>query len=59
MALGSRLLRSPDGSAFFTVTWAPGLYLGAIGVAIIFGLLAAIVPARRAAALDPAQAIRA
>ena len=59
MALGSRLLRSPDGSAFFTVTWAPGLYLSAIAVAIVFGLLAAIVPARRAAALDPAQAIRA
>ncbi|MEO5863180.1 MAG: FtsX-like permease family protein [Burkholderiales bacterium] len=58
MALGSRVLRSSDGSAFFTVTWAPELYLGAIAVAIVFGLLAAIVPARRAAALDPAQAIR-
>ena len=58
MALGSRLLRSPDGSAFFTVTWAPELYLGAIAVAVVFGLLAAIVPARRAASLDPAQAIR-
>ena len=58
MALGSRLLRSPDGSAFFTVTWTPELYLGAIAVAIVFGLLAAIVPARRAASLDPAQAIR-
>ena len=59
MALGSRVLRSPDGSAFFTVTWAPELYLGAIAVAIVFGLLAAVVPARRAAGLDPAQAIRA
>jgi lipoprotein-releasing system permease protein len=59
IALVSRLLRSPDGSAFFTVTWAPQLYLGAVAVAIVFGLLAAIVPARRAAALDPAQAIRA
>ena len=58
MALGSRLLRSPDGSAFFKVTWTPELYLGAIAVAIVFGLLAAIVPARRAASLDPAQAIR-
>ncbi len=57
--LGSRLLRSPDGSAFFTVTWAPELYVGAVLVAIVFGLLAAIVPARRAAQLDPAQAIRA
>jgi lipoprotein-releasing system permease protein len=59
MALGSRVLRSPDGSAFFTVKWAPELYLSAISVAIVFGLLAAIVPARRASALDPAQAIRA
>jgi lipoprotein-releasing system permease protein len=59
IALASRLLRSPDGSAFFTVTWAPELYLGAVAVAIVFGLLAAVVPARRAAALDPAQAIRA
>jgi ABC-type antimicrobial peptide transport system permease subunit len=33
--------------------------LSAIAVAIVFGLLAAIVPARRAAGLDPAQAIRA
>ena len=59
MVLGSRLLRSPDGSAFLTVRWAPELYIGAIAVAIVFGLLAAIVPARRAAGLDPAQAIRA
>ena len=59
MAMGSRLLRSPDGSAFFTVTWAPELYLSAVAVAIVFGLLAAVVPARRAASLDPAQAIRA
>jgi lipoprotein-releasing system permease protein len=59
MVLGSRLLRSPDGSAFLTVRWTPELYIGAIAVAIVFGLLAAIVPARRAAGLDPAQAIRA
>ena len=59
MVVGSRLLRSPDGSAFLTVRWAPELYIGAIAVAIVFGLLAAIVPARRAAGLDPAQAIRA
>ena len=59
MVLGSRLLRSPDGSAFLTVRWAPELYIGAIAVAIVCGVLAAIVPARRAAGLDPAQAIRA
>lgn len=59
MVLGSWLLRSPDGSAFLTVRWAPELYIGAIAVAIVCGVLAAIVPARRAAGLDPAQAIRA
>jgi lipoprotein-releasing system permease protein len=59
IAMGSKLMRSPDGTAFFSVTWAPELYLSAVAVAIVFGLLAAVVPARRAASLDPAQAIRA
>lgn len=58
MALGSRVLRSPDGEALFSVNFSPELYGSAIMVALVFGLLAATVPARRAAGLDPAQAIR-
>jgi len=52
------LARNPDGSATFPVALTPGLFLGAIGVATLTGLLAAVAPARRAAALDPADVIR-
>ena len=58
MALGSRVLRAADGSALFQVHLSPELYAGAMLVALVFGLLAATVPARRAAGLDPARAIR-
>jgi lipoprotein-releasing system permease protein len=58
MALGSRVLRAADGSALFQVHFSPELFTGAALVALVFGLLAATVPAQRAAALDPAQAIR-
>jgi lipoprotein-releasing system permease protein len=58
IALGSRVLRSPDGEQLFSVHFSPELYAGAVVVALVFGLLAATIPARRAAGLDPAQAIR-
>ena len=58
IALGSRVLRSPDGEQLFSVHFSPELYGGAVLVALVFGLLAGTVPARRAAGLDPAQAIR-
>ncbi len=58
MALGSRVIRAADGSALFQVHFSPELYTSAALVALVFGLLAATVPARRAASLDPAQAIR-
>ena len=58
MALGSRVLRAADGTALFQVQFSSELYASAALVALVFGLLAATVPARRAASLDPAQAIR-
>jgi lipoprotein-releasing system permease protein len=58
MAFLSRVLKSPDGSPFLTLQLAPELYAAAVAVALVCGVLAAIVPARRAAGLDPAQAIR-
>jgi lipoprotein-releasing system permease protein len=58
IALGSHVLRSPDGEQLFSVHFSPELYGGAVLVALVFGLLAGTVPARRAAGLDPAQAIR-
>jgi lipoprotein-releasing system permease protein len=52
------LAKNPDGSATFPValTWA--LYLRATAVATIVGVVAAWLPARRAARLDPADVIR-
>lgn len=56
--LFQRLATNPDGSPAFTPELRPGLFIGAGVLAIATGLLAAIVPARRAARLDPATVIR-
>lgn len=48
----------PDGSPMYPVRLEPGLYAAAALLALAAGLLAAVAPARRAAALDPAEAIR-
>jgi lipoprotein-releasing system permease protein len=58
LALWQRMLRNPDGTPFFTVSFDPGLLAWAAGLATVTGLLAAVTPARRAARLDPAVAIR-
>jgi lipoprotein-releasing system permease protein len=52
------LVRGSDGLPLFAITLAPGLALQVAAVATLCGVLAAVAPARRAAALDPAQAIR-
>lgn len=52
------LARNPDGSATFPVDLNMWLYLRSCLVATAVGILAAIFPARRAAALDPAEVIR-
>ncbi len=54
----SRLALGSDGLPLFLITLHPALALQVAGVATVCGVLAAVAPARRAARLDPAQAIR-
>ncbi len=51
-------VRGSDGLPLFAISLPPGLALAIAGIATLCGVLAAVAPARRAAALDPAQAIR-
>jgi lipoprotein-releasing system permease protein len=51
-------VRGSDGLPLFVITLAPSLALLIAAIATLCGVLAAVAPARRAAALDPAQAIR-
>jgi len=53
------MLRNPDGTPLFVVAFEPGLVAWAAAVATLTGLAAAVTPARRAARLDPVEAIRA
>ena len=52
------LVRGPDGLPLFAITLAPALALQVAAIATLCGVLAAVAPARRAAKLDPAEAIR-
>jgi len=54
----SRLATSPDGAPLFPVDLTPRRFALATAVALLTGLAAAVVPAWRAARLDPATAIR-
>lgn len=56
--LFTTFVRGSDGLPLFAITLAPGLALRIALIATVCGVLAAVAPARRAAALDPAQAIR-
>lgn len=61
IALGaffSSLATNPDGSPTFPVSLDVRLYLRSAALAIGVGCAAAILPARRAARMDPAQVIR-
>ena len=49
--------RNPDGSPLFVIVIEPSLFAIACVGATVVGILAAVVPARRAARLDPAVAI--
>ena len=50
--------KNPDGTPMFIVVIEPSLFAIACAGATLVGILAAVVPARRAARLDPAVAIR-
>ena len=52
------LAKNPDGSATFPVALTPLLYGRSVAVALVVGLVSAVVPARDAARLDPATVIR-
>lgn len=54
----SHIYQSPDGSPLFAAELDPQLVLMASVVALGVGLAAAALPARRAARMDPVQAIR-
>jgi lipoprotein-releasing system permease protein len=47
-----------DGQPLFAISLPPAMALQAVGLAMVAGVLAAVAPARRAARMDPAQAIR-
>ncbi|MEW5893721.1 MAG: ABC transporter permease [Pseudomonadota bacterium] len=51
-------LRQDDGTPLISGGIEPNYYFSAAAVAIVTGLVAAVMPARRAAKLDPVEAIR-
>lgn len=55
----STLARNPDGTATFPLTIETALYLRSAATAVGVGLASALIPARRAARMDPAEVIRA
>ena len=57
--LFTRFVRGSDGLPLFDIALPPALAQQGVGLALAAGVLAALAPARRAARMDPAQAIRA
>ena len=58
IAAFTTFVRGSDGLPLFSISLAPGLALRIAALATVCGVLAAVAPARRAAQLDPALAIR-
>ena len=56
--LFTRFVRGSDGLPLFDISLSPALAVQIAAIATVCSVLAAIAPARRAAAMDPAQAIR-
>lgn len=58
LVVWQQVARNADGTPLFPLVFEPALYVVALLVATVTGLLAAYAPARRAARLDPVVAIR-
>lgn len=58
LVLWRNVATNPDGTPMFIVAIEPRLFVLACVLATLIGILAAVVPAHRAAHLDPAVAIR-
>ena len=58
IVLFTQFVRGSDGQPLFSIALPVSTALQVAALAMVCGVLAAITPARRAAALDPAQAIR-
>ncbi len=58
IAVFTHFVRGSDGLPLFAISLSPSLAMSIAAIATVCGVLAAVAPARRAAALDPAQAIR-
>ncbi len=56
--LFSTLARGPDGTPTFPLTLETALYARTAAIAVGVGTLSALMPARRAARMDPAEVIR-
>jgi lipoprotein-releasing system permease protein len=59
MVLWQRFMRNADGSIMFAMVMEGALFVQALALASLTGLLSALAPALRAARLDPVVAIRA
>ena len=57
LMLWQTLVRNADGTPLFPVSLPPSLFLIAMGLATLTGLLAAFAPALHAARLNPVEAI--
>lgn len=58
LTLWRGLAKNPDGTPLFIIVMEPQLFVYAAVGATLVGILAAVVPARRASRLDPVVAIR-
>ena len=58
IAVWRTVAKNPDGTPMFAITVTPSLYAWAAVLATLSGLVAAVIPALRAARMEPVEAIR-